>query len=208
MRADARRNRTRLVTAAREVFGEQGIGAPLEAIARRAGVSVGTLYNRFPTRDDLIDAVFANPVETGVRLAEEALELEPWEGVVHFLTGVCELQATDRGLADIVCRPIPHAPATEEIKARVFELLERIIGRAQRAGRLRDDVTSTDIAFVVWGNAATVNATRTLAPRAWRRHLALLLDGFRAEAAHTLPEPPPPPEVWRAPHDASAECTA
>jgi len=69
-----------------------------------------------------------------------------------------------------------------------------LIDRAKQAGALRDDVTREDLAFVVWCVSRTVETTGGFAPRLWRRHLALPLDGFRAEGAHPLPEPPLPPE--------------
>src|SRR5882757_11505410 len=84
LRADARRNRELLVAAAREVFAARGLDAPLDEIARRAGVSIGTLYNRFPSRVDLVDAALTEPVEASVRIAERALaNPDPWQGLVR-----------------------------------------------------------------------------------------------------------------------------
>src|SRR5882757_1609905 len=84
LRRDAQRNRELLLAAAREVFAERGLEAPLEEIARRAGVSIGTLYNRFPSRVDLVDAALTEPVEASVRIAERALaNPDPWQGLVR-----------------------------------------------------------------------------------------------------------------------------
>src|ERR1700754_1301964 len=101
LRADAERNRTALLTAAREVFGEHGLDASLDEIARRAGVGNATLYRRFPSRRDLIAEVFAGQMTEWVDLSELALaDPDPWNGFLTYVTRVCEMQATDRGLSD------------------------------------------------------------------------------------------------------------
>lgn len=191
LRSDARRNRDRLLAAARELFAERGVDVAMADIARHAGVSNGTLYNRFPTREDLIEAVFTDRLEAMAGLGRDALaDPDPWHGFAGYLTGVCELQSADRGFNQVAARGLPLSPAaqqlTEQAQANVAELLRR----AAAAGTLRADVTVGDLAFVVWGISRTVEMTAGRAPRLWRRHLALLLDGFRAEGATPLPEPP------------------
>jgi AcrR family transcriptional regulator len=116
LRADALRNREAVVAAARQVFAEAGLDAPLEEIARRAGVGIGTLYRRFPSRLDLVDAILTSSVEAHVRVAEEALAMaDPWEGFVHFLTEVGRLQASDRGLNDMMSLRLPRATSRRRI---------------------------------------------------------------------------------------------
>ncbi|SEH01189.1 DNA-binding transcriptional regulator, AcrR family [Nonomuraea solani] len=194
LRADAQRNRDLLIGAARELFGARGLDVSLDEIARTAGVSSGTLYNHFPDRADLVEAVFADRAATVVRIAEHALAMDDaWAGLVHFLERVCELQAADRGYNDLVSRRGPQAPPTET-HLRGYELMKQIIERARESGALRADCTLEDMAFVTWGTARTVEATAGIRPQAWRRHLALMLDGLRAPAAHPLPEPPLRPE--------------
>ncbi|MGI5268626.1 TetR/AcrR family transcriptional regulator [Nonomuraea sp. CA-218870] len=211
MRKDAVHNRERLLRAARELFADRGLDVPLEEVARRAGVSIGTLYNRFPTRDDLVEAVFADRVAAVRELAERALaEDDAWQGFVDFLTGVCELQSVDLGCNELAVRIAGAggggwAPGAEPVSAvqagesagtdrsgtdEGHALMRRIVARAQEAGVLRPDLTLEDLAFVIWGVAGTVRATFRTAPGAWRRHLALSLDGLRAEAARPLPVPP------------------
>ena len=96
LRSDAERNRARLVIAAREMFAEHGVEVAMADIARHAGVSNGTLYNRFPTRQDLLEAVFVDRLEALAALAEDAAaDPDPWQGFVTYLTGMCELQAAD-----------------------------------------------------------------------------------------------------------------
>jgi len=200
LRRDAQRNRDAIVAAAREVFSEQGLEAPLEEIARRAGVGIGTLYRRFPTRVDLVDAVLAGRLRAHVEAAGEALRLgDPWDGFAFYLERTCQLEASDRGLGDVMSMRFPSATAVETAKARLFELVRELVRRAQASGQLRADLTLEDLAFLNWGNARIVEATAAVAPEAWRRHLALLLDAFRAERAHQLPEPPlTPRQVYRA----------
>ncbi|MEV6428481.1 helix-turn-helix domain-containing protein [Nocardia sp. NPDC051463] len=190
LRSDARRNRDALVTAAREVFEERGLDAPLKAVAARAGVAIGTLYNRFPTRDDLIAAAVEDRIEAGGRIAEEAIAIDdPWDAFTYLVEKVCELQASDRLLSDLSLRAAPSA-AIAHAQEHGHGLMRRIIIRAQEAGVLRPDWVLEDIAFITWSHTRIVEATATVAPNLWRRHLALVLDGLRASAAHPLPVPP------------------
>jgi AcrR family transcriptional regulator len=193
LRGDARRNRDRLLAAARELFASRGIEVAMADIARHAGVSNGTLYNRFPAREDLIEAVFIDRLETIVALAADALAADdPWRGFTGYLTAVCELQAADRGFNEVAARGLPPSPAALRLQEEGRAAVGRLMQRAKQAGALRSDVTLEDLAFVIWGISRTVEETAAVAPRLWRRHLALLLDGFRAEGARPLPEPPMP----------------
>jgi AcrR family transcriptional regulator len=195
LRSDARRNRELLLAAARELFARRGVDVAMADIARHAGVSNGTLYNRFPTRQDLIEAVFIDRLEKMADLAEQALAGDdPWHGFTAYLTGVCELQAADRGFNEVAARGLADSLVAQRLQKAAQAAITELLGRAKRAGSLRDDVTIEDLAFVIWGISRTVEMTADLAPRLWRRHLALLLDGFRATAAHPLPEPPLSPD--------------
>ena len=189
LRQDAQRNRELILAAAREEFREHGLDVSLEEIARRAGVGIGTLYRRFPTRDALIEAVFEDHVASFLALAEEALLIEdPWVGFSTFIEQLCERQASDFGLKDLLCTRLPDAKLMEDVRNRGRKLIVKLIDRAQAAGALRPDVTPEDVEFVLWSNKSIVEATRHVAPNAWRRNVALLLDAFRAENAHPLPE--------------------
>lgn len=181
LRRDAQRNRELLAAAAREVFGAKGLDAPLEEIARRAGVAIGTLYNRFPTRTALIEAAFLGVLEQAVNICERAVEFDdPWEGFVYYLEQTCGMQVMDRGLTELCVSDLPGAPALDTAKARGVEALHAIIERAQQAGQLRPDFQQADIMMVV---SATARAAEYgPEPDAWRRHLAFLIDGLRATA--------------------------
>lgn len=191
LRQDAARNRERLVAAARDVFRRKGLDAPLDEIAREAGVAIGTLYNRFPTRGELVDAALGPLAQRAVELAERAaLADDPWDGFTSFMEGTSRLLADDRGYADVYRSHIADTPVIVAAQERLAALKATIMTRAKGAGMLRADVETSDIVLITWGIAATADATRDCAPDAWRRHLALLLDGLRPQAAHALPDLP------------------
>jgi AcrR family transcriptional regulator len=201
LRRDAQRNRDAIVAAAGQAFCDLGLEAPLEEIARRAGVGIATLYRRFPSRVELLDAVLADTLQAHVAVAEQALAMDdPWKGFAFYLEETCRLQATDRGLNDAMGMRFPRAAAAEAARRRLYDLVGRLIARAQHSGQLRADLTHEDLAFVTWANARILQASRAAgAPDAWRRHLGFLLDGFRADRAHPLPQPPlSPRQVHRA----------
>ena len=180
LRADAERNRVALLAAAREVFSEQGLDASLDEIARRAGVGNATLYRRFPTRQDLIAAVFADRKATQVDLADKALqEPDPWTGFVGYVTAMCELQSTNRGLGELlVTISFDGDERLTQLRATSQRRAWEVIKRAQDAGALRADFTLTDLVLVLMANAGVIQ--RAPDPRAWRRQLSLVLDGLAA----------------------------
>lgn len=196
LRSDARRNRARLLAAAAEVFAERGVHAPLEEVARRAGVSIGTLYNRFPHRADLVDAVFVDIVRSSIAVAERHLaDPDPWRALTGQLTAMAEQQAANRGYTDVCAYALPEDSETERLKLRGRAVMLELIDRAQRAGVVRADVTVEDLSLVVWSAVRATEAVRESAPQAWRRHLTLLLDGLRPEGATPFDVPPLAPGV-------------
>src|SRR5438552_14621099 len=119
LRADAERNRRALLSAARMVMAEHGLDAPLDEIARRAGVGNATLYRRFPTRIDLIVAVFGERMADHVRAVEDALaEPDTWRALHNYITAVASLQVQDRGIADLVTLDVSSAPEIERLRTR------------------------------------------------------------------------------------------
>lgn len=200
MRRDARRNRVALLAAAKAAFAEEGLDAALEGICRRAGLATGTLYRHFPTRMDLVAAVIADKKRAWIKAAEAAVVMEPaWDGLAFFLERVCELQAGDLAFNDIASMRFPHAPGIEAARKRANDLGRRIVERAQAEGSLRPDITAEDLAFIVWAHSRVSEATHAIDPLAWRRYLAMTLDGLRTTAAHPLPAPPlRPRQVLRA----------
>jgi AcrR family transcriptional regulator len=190
MRADAARNRGSLLAAAAEVFGERGLDAPLEEIARRAGVSIGTLYNHFPERESLLDAIFPERLAALDLIAAAALaEADAWNGFVVFTEGLFALHAESRGLNDALAQRFPPSPQLAEACHRCFDHVGRIVGRAQDSGQLRADFEASDFAALIWAVSQVIRETIDVAPQAWRRYLAFFLDGLRTEAARPVPEP-------------------
>ncbi|WP_433180805.1 TetR/AcrR family transcriptional regulator [Actinoallomurus sp. CA-150999] len=194
MRADAQRNAEKLRAAAAELFQERGLHVPLKEIARRAGVSHGTLYNLFGSREALIDEVVTDLAADRLdEVAQKALSFEDaWEGFAYYIEKLCELQAVDPAVADVVSGRYPGAEGLMTVCGRAKDTAERIIERAHRAGSLRPDFTGADLAFTFGANALLARATADAAPDAWRRSVAFLLDGLRTEAA-TRPLPVGPP---------------
>ncbi len=180
LRADAERNRVALLAAAREVFSEHGLDASLDEIARRAGVGNATLYRRFPTRRDLIAAVFADRKATQVELAERALrEPDAWRGFTGYVTALGELQVTNRGLGELlVAVDFDDDERLSQLRATSHRLTREVIERAQHAGTLRADFTLEDLMLLLMANAGVIR--RAPDPDGWRRLLDLTLDGLAA----------------------------
>ena len=181
-RRDAERNRARLIEIGRDVLAELGPDAPLEEIARRAGVGIGTLYRHFPTREALVASIFAEHMDEVLAAAEHAGSAEDgWAGLVDFLERVLELQARNLPLRSVFLR-VPE-DASAEGRKRILPALDRAVGRAQDQGSLRDDFAVGDLAVAMWSFAPIFEATAEVAPGVWRRHLRIVLDGMRPEAA-------------------------
>jgi len=191
LRRDAQANRARIVAAARAAFAADGIEVPVEEIARRAGVGMGTLYRHFSAKEDLIDAVLEDAFAAFISAAEQALaEEDAWAGLRSFLERVFALHVENRGLKDIIATRAHGRARAEAMRRRMRPLLRSLIERAQAQGALRDDFTAEDMPLLFWTGGRVIEATATIAPDFWRRYLGLLLDGLRAEAATTLPHPP------------------
>ncbi|HEY0240056.1 MAG TPA: helix-turn-helix domain-containing protein [Friedmanniella sp.] len=181
LRADAERNRRQLVEAAHLVFAERGLDAPLDDIARQAGVGNATLYRRFPTRHDLVAAVFSDTLDEVCEAARRALAAaDAWTAFADHLTFLCALQAENRAFADLLTTRVT-APGLEALRGQALDLLVQLIDRARAAGELRADFTHEDVVVLLMANAGLLERTWQDAPTAWRRHLAHVLDGLRTE---------------------------
>ncbi|MFD0663316.1 TetR/AcrR family transcriptional regulator [Thermocatellispora tengchongensis] len=192
MRKDAERNRARIVAAAREVFSDRGLEAPLEEIARRAGVNIATLYRRFPDRAALVEAILTEKMTAFAEAAERALAAEdPWEGFSACVEDICAMQAADQGVTEAFTTCFPSSAGLEEPRARALGALGALVARARDAGALRADFTVQDLLLFLMANAGVLRATRDAAPDAWRRLVGFLLSACRAEAAGTLLPPAP-----------------
>jgi len=191
LRADAERNRLRVVKAARQVFAEQGLGAPMNEVARRARVGIATLYRRFPTREELITTVFAEKMSAYAAAIEDALaDPDPWHGFCAYIECVCGMQADDRGFTEVLTLTFPTAEAFEAKRHESYVGFSELIARAQGAGRLRPDFSAEDLVLLLMANAGVIAATGEAAPHAWRRLVAYMTQAFAAD--HTEPLPPAP----------------
>ncbi|MFH9722629.1 TetR/AcrR family transcriptional regulator [Streptomyces sp. NPDC017254] len=147
MRADARRNHERLLTEARVTFSEQGADAPLEEIARRAGVGIGTLYRHFPTRAELLSAVFQEALAELLRRSGELAEAEePCRALVEWLRALIAHAGEYRGLAHaLMSASYDRSSALAQCSEPLRAAGERLLGRAREAGQVRADVSIGDL---------------------------------------------------------------
>lgn len=183
LRADAARNREKLLAAATRLFGERGLDVPLEHIARRAEVSIGTLYAHFPTREAFFEAIFPGQLAALDTLGEEALaDPDPWRGFTGYLEGLFALHAKDRGLNDVLVRQASQIKAVADICHRGAKHVAELIRRAQASGQLRADFTLTDMATLTRAVAQVIRESTDTAPNEWHRFLTIYIAGLRAES--------------------------
>jgi AcrR family transcriptional regulator len=185
-RADAVRNRERVAIAARQAFAERGLDAQIEDVARRAGVGVGTVYRHFATKEALIDAALVLRFGDAVEIAQGALQMDdPWEAVLTAFHGAAELNAADRCFSGIIAQQLKVSSAVAPVMEQLLASWGELIVRAQRAGAMRADVGAQDVPALMCGLASVVAGAES--PRAWRRYLAIVLDGLRAGQVTPLP---------------------
>jgi AcrR family transcriptional regulator len=191
LRADARHNRDRVLAAARHLFARQGLSVSTNEVARHAGVGVATLLRRFPTRDDLVAAVFADKMTAYRTAITDALAApDPWDGFREFIERVCAMQTSDRGFTDVLTRWFPAAADLEAQRDRVARDFATLIGRAKASRALRPDFAHQDLIFILMANAGIVAAAGDTAPAASKRMIAYLLQSFAAPGTGPLPKPP------------------
>jgi AcrR family transcriptional regulator len=199
LRADAERNRQRIVAAARRMFAEHGLEVPMEEIARQAGVGVGTLYRRYPTRGDLIAAAFEAKMSAYAEAAREALaDPDPWRAFCAYVERICAMQAGDRGFTMVLTMTFPTARRFEGERRRAFADFTTLVERAKAAGKLRADFVAEDLPMFLMANAGVLAATTGPASETWRRLVGYLLQACAAPAAQPLPDPPTPRQMYRA----------
>ena len=194
LRADARRNREKIVAAARETFSERGLDAQMDDIARAARVGVGTVYRHFPTKDALVAAMVVDKMAVMAELAPAYLEpadRDPWEAFTAFIETCAHQHENDLTLTQVVST---QPAATFLQAARDTGLLENIgklLARAQDAGIARPDLKPTDVGIAMCGLSAVL---QSFGEGGARRYLGLVLAGMRNREA--------PPLVGEAPRAA------
>jgi len=188
-RADARRNRKRILDAARELFADQGFETQMDQIARRAGVGVGTVYRHFPTKDDLLAALIDDRFEALAAAAAAGLEnADAWAGFEGFMRSSAAMMAADRALSEAMGeRPEAMRAAAERVN--LPELTGALVERAKAEGGLRSEVIWEDVPGLICGmGRGMVEGRVGPLSMSWERYLAIILDGLRAPGETTLPD--------------------
>ena len=202
LRRDAERNRLRILKAAQEVFAERGLDVSLDDIAAHAGLGVGTVYRRFPSKEDLVEALFTERLRDVVTAAEQAsADPDAWRGLIGFLDNANALQAADRGLREVILGSRFGHEHVASLRESMQPIITELVARAQAQGRLRADVAETDIPLIAIMLSAVVDYTRHVQTDIWRRCLSLVIDGLRAgpgEMTPLRPDPLTPDEVDQA----------
>jgi AcrR family transcriptional regulator len=187
-RRDAQRNRRLLMEAADEILRRDGLGAHLDAIARRAGVGNATLYRHFPNRQSLYEAVFTEAAARWEPIREQILAItDPWTALASYLEQSCNFIAADRALVDLCSQELMNTPTIVQLGEREDRDLAKLLARAHRDGAVRADVTVADIRLLMASLHHLTTALRTTSPQGWRRHLALVLDSLRPQSGAMLP---------------------
>ena len=192
LRRDAERNRQRILKAASGVFTERGLDVSLDEVARHAGVGVGTVYRRFRTKEDLVEALFVDRIEEVAVLAEEAAQAaDPWAGLACFMEQAAGKLAGDLGLRQMMMFATYGGDRVWYARQRIQPLVTRLVEGAQAAGQLRSDLRPTDIPFILFVLAEAAQFAKQTSPGIWRRYLTLVLDGLRPERDGVSPLPVP-----------------
>jgi AcrR family transcriptional regulator len=179
-RADARRNREKVLESARERFALHGLETQMDDIARTAGVGVGTVYRHFPTKEDLLQALADDRFEGLAGAAREALEAgDPWQGFVEFMTYSARVMAEDRALSEAMDQ-LPGLCRSSAERVEMLALTGEVVARAQASGDLRPDLVPEDIPALVCGLGRAVRSEVERPTMSWQRFLEIMLAGLRA----------------------------
>lgn len=180
LRRDAELNRRRILQAARELFAVQGLEPSLNDVAHHAGVGVGTVYRRFPTKDALFEAIFADTLGQLTQLAETALrQPDSWQGLVWFVEQMSELTTTDRGLREIAFSTAYGGNRVEAAKHHLDPAVTKLVERAQRDGHLRPEISSADMPLIGLMAGTVGEFACHVDADLWRRYVAIMLEGMR-----------------------------
>lgn len=194
-RADAERNRERLVAAAVAAFREHGFDIGVAEIARRAGVGSATLFRNFPTKDDLVIAVVEARMIEAMAICERAARLDdPTTAFEQMMFEIADLQADDVGFLETMHSVLFDDPALADIKQRLVTIAGGVLDRAQSAGVVRKDIVAEDLRFLL-ASAVAQDCVPEGAKGLHRRYLRIMLDGLKPAAASPLKPGPPDPDL-------------
>ena len=197
LRADAARNRQRLIDAAEEVFAARGLDATLDDIARHAGVNVATAYRHFDSKHELARAFLQATLDRAVAMAEEAAAVEdPLAGLAQFLGQALDLMATNRGLVDVLTNDYGAEWFSDQLHDLITGPIRHLVSRGQQAGVVRADVDATDFAVILpmLSSVSDRNVVAGIADPS-RRYLSLILAGLRPDGAPLPGRAPTDPEL-------------
>lgn len=178
LRADARRNRDRILSSARELFARRGTQAQMEEVAEHAGVGLGTLYRRFPTKEALVTAMVKERFESFAAIARAAEQVaDPFEALVTVMRGHAEA-ANDDAAFQLAMMQLEkfHWEGIERDRAAVGESVTRILDRAKAVGAVRADLTFDDYTMLMGSITATMHFRYSSS--GWERHLTLIIEGL------------------------------
>lgn len=180
LRKDAELNRQKILGAAAEVFATRGLTVTLDDIADHAGVGVGTVYRRFPSKEVLINALFEEKIEGLVARAEAAAaDPDAWTALVGFLRNAVAGQAQDRGLRQVLHGTEHGEQRLTQARARMAEPLGRMVDAAKASGHLRRDFEVADLPVIMMMISSLALHPRTADPAVWGRYLGFVVDGLR-----------------------------
>ncbi|MEV7978725.1 helix-turn-helix domain-containing protein [Streptomyces sp. NPDC086519] len=192
-RSDARENRARILDAARAVFGEEGLSAPMRDVARQAGVGPATLYRHFPTKQALIVETFAEQRRACHAAVRDALaDPDPWHGFRSLVERICELHAHSRGFADAFMTAFPEAMDFAADRERTSRAVAELARRAQETGELRLGFVVDDLILMLMAHRGLQDTPRAARLTASRRFAAYVIEAFRAAPETAAPTPLPP----------------
>lgn len=188
LRADAARNRERIIAAAAAVFAERGLDAATAEIAHRAGVGEATLFRRFPTKDDLIDAIIETRMEEVVGLADAAAsDPDPAVALEHFMQDLVKQFSRDKGFFEAAGERCMNDPHFQSLRERAEAAVGRLLKRAQDVGAVRTDLSASDISFLAGSAMYAMEVSKPgLRDDLWKRYLRVILDGMKPEGASKL----------------------
>jgi AcrR family transcriptional regulator len=203
LRADAQRNRDRIIAAAVEVFAERGLEASTAEIAQRAGVGEATLFRRFPSKDDLIIAIVETQMGAAVAVAKDCLaDDDAGAGLERFVTWMVERSVADRGVMDAAKDSCMMRDELEPMRRNMLTAMSALVKRAQEAGAVRDDLTGQDLGILAHSVAASAELPFPgVRKDIWKRYLGLILDGMRPDGATKLRPGAPSKRAFETPAD-------
>jgi AcrR family transcriptional regulator len=180
LRADAERNRLRLLAAAKDLFATRGLDVTLDEVARHAGVGTGTAYRRFPNKDALIDALMVDRIGEIAAIARECLEEpDPWVGLTSYFERALALQAADRGLKEVLFSSGRGRVRSNHARRAIAPVVTKLVKRALEAGAVRSDFSTSDVPLINFMLNMVVDFGRDIEPDLYKRYLAIVLDGLR-----------------------------